>query len=986
LNRLEIHPSVQLAWAIANTEACLSGSEQIEPVHLLLAFLKIIDGAFHRDAEQIDLSPAAATELKAIRVEGRQILGLPDEEITQLRRSMRKSLRPAEVERPIGMLHRSPRSRDIFNRGAALAAEEHASSLTLLHLLKATLLYPSPDVSGLLPAPRPQKPSLDWETRVNQFAERFQLTRITLVLTDMENSMSVKRRFGDLESAKIFRAHDNMIREQLVKCQGAKEIKTIGDSFLLTFVSESEAIRFALTIQSGLRKHPYLSRIPVKVRVGIHVGEVLWKGVQGGSLSDPIFGIAIDTTARIASLAVGDQVLTDREVYENTSGDIPATLPSELGPVQWLPHGPYHLKGLDVPVEIFEIGEAGKAAFVRPKASTKAGPLAFDSGCFSKKPVSKERAPQPSVEMFGRDLTALARQGRLTSVVGRNKEIKLLSRHLQRTTKRNVILIGNAGVGKTALVEGLAQQCASTSPPPFLGMLRIVQINIADLVAGTKYRGDMEKRVQGIVQEATSDPNLILFLDEVHLLIKAGSAGTEAPLDVANILKPALARDDFRCIGATTTEDFERYLKNDSAFIRRFQVLRVSEPSPDNALQICRQWAHRIEAIQQVVFDEEAIEASVILSEARIRDRSLPDKAIDLLENAATLVKVSSLTQRGKAPTKGLPRIARRHIEAVLEEEYGIVAGISGLLDPGKVLPAMRAELVGQDMAIATLMEALGALSAKTGAVPRPLGVLMFTGPTGVGKTFAAECLARVSSGVGGASHQVLGRFNMSEYKEHHELARLIGAPPGFVGHEQPGALFRFAQSNPEGLILLDEMDKAHPEIQDYFLQIFDKAEATDSRGRKADFRQHLFVMTCNIVAGGQVREIGFGADRKKSDTDRLDAGLRQHFRREFLARIDGIIPFRPLCFDAYQDLFARRMRVLEEELARRYSVGLVMPNDVRRVLCEFCAGQEEGARGFLKLFERTLTVPLFQQLGVSPTPGTIHVDWIERRASFTRQ
>lgn len=560
--------------------------------------------------------------------------------------------------------------------------------------------------------------------------------------------------------------------------------------------------------------------------------------------------------------------------------------------------------------------------------------------------------------------------------------MKTLARYLQRTTKRNAVVIGEAGVGKTAVVEGLAQRLAAPEAPDYLKRLRIVQVSVGDLVAGAAHRGDMEERVQGVLEEATSDPDLVLFFDEIHLVMKAG-AGSGAPLDVANLLKPALARDDFRCIGATTTEEFERHIKPDAAFLRRFQVLRLTEPSEAEALEVCRAWARRIEEMQEVVPEDEAVGAAVSLSARLIRGRALPDKAIDLLENAAAVVKVSSLSFRNVAPSKEKPRVRRAQVEAALEEQYGISVRAATALEPARIEAALKAELVGQNAAVAAIVDTLAGLGAKEGSRAGTLGVLLFTGPTGVGKTFAAECLARA---LGGGERPGLGRFNMSEFKDRHELGRLTGAPPGFVGHEQAGALFRHVEANPQGVVLLDEMEKAHAEIQDYFLQVFDQGEALDSRGRKADFRRQLFVMTCNVGAEKAAEAIGFqrGEAARESAQEALLESLRRHFRREFLARVDRIVEFRALAAEDYARLFERRTAQLAAEVEGREGTRLEIGKEVGDRLAAAAAEQGEGGRGFLRLFERMLAAPLERYLREKGKPARVRVDWTGEGPSFS--
>jgi len=534
--------------------------------------------------------------------------------------------------------------------------------------------------------------------------------------------------------------------------------------------------------------------------------------------------------------------------------------------------------------------------------------------------------------------------------------MKLLARYLNRTIKRNVILHGEAGVGKTAIVEGLAQRLCAAEAPDFLRRLRIVQLNVADLLADTRFRGELESKLQRILSECTSDPDLILFLDEVHLVMGAG-AGGESPLDLANILKPALARDDFRMIGATTTEEFERHVKKDAAFLRRFQILQVQEPSEAEALLVLGQWAKRIQELQGVEIGAEALQAAVSLSARLIRGRALPDKAIDLLENAAVFVKVSSLSHRAAAAGKDRPKVGRPEIAAVLEEQYGISVSAQDALDPDAVGAAFRSELVGQEGAISGVVDTLRSLRLRETGTPRPLATFLFTGPTGVGKTLAAEILARSLFG----TSQALCRLNMNEFKERHELARLIGAPPGFIGHGQQGALFRFLESHPQGLVLLDEMEKCHEEIQDYFLQIFDKGEARDAHGRPADFRRIVFVMTCNL--GSAPTLAGFGAAAQPSRSapgDLPERELREEFREEFLGRIDRIVSFRALGPKEFLALLERRLQALAQDLEKQ-GIRLEVDPQAREPLAAACSAPGLGARGFVHEFETRVQTPVLE-------------------------
>ena len=584
------------------------------------------------------------------------------------------------------------------------------------------------------------------------------------------------------------------------------------------------------------------------------------------------------------------------------------------------------------------------------------------------KPLTTERPQTPLLDSMGRDLSDLARRKKLPPIVGRAKEITAMARHLQRTTKRNVLIIGEAGVGKTAIVEGLAQRLAAADAPDFLSVLRILQINVSDLIAGTKYRGDMEERLRKLIEEATSDPNLVLFFDEIHLMVSGSSE-----MDTANILKPALTREDFRCIGATTVDEYEKYLKDDPAFVRRFQLVRVEEPSPEEAVQICSTWARRIEERQGILFTEAAIAAAVKLSDALIKNRSLPDKAIDLLENAATSAIVSTLTFHPRAISKETPTIDVADIEATLEEQFGVTVTADRTLNVQAAGEALRSTVVGQNAAIDEILNTLSALGAAAEDSPRPMGIFMFTGPTGVGKTLAAECLGQALFGQG------FVRFNMKEYKESHDISRMTGAPPGFIGHQHSGALFRFVEVHPRGLILLDEVEKAHPDILDYFLQIFDKGEALDSRGRAAHFRNHLFVMTSNVgTPAKQKRAIGFGEKGEPDDAGgraALEQALAARFRREFLGRIDRIVDFEQFKPESYALLLDNWLGRFLAMAERVHGLRLVVRDEVKSELAALGAKQDKGARGFVRMLEQMFHPPFKELISSAPPQGDIKVE-----------
>jgi ATP-dependent Clp protease ATP-binding subunit ClpC len=777
-----LHPSILLVWTLANRSACLSGSERIHPVYFLLACLEVMDDAYQPEASQMGFDAQALDTIRQSAAECRELSGLPTDELTKARRSLRRTLLEGATPLPMQMLHRSDDSRAIFNQAARRAADLGDSELTMTHVFRLLLENLPSEASGLLTS-LPASPITDF-------------------------------------------------------------------------------------------------------------------GSGGKSESSP--------SGSTTSAAVRNR---------------------------------------------------GKAA----------------------------KSKTPILDELGRDLTELARAGSLPAVVGRVPEMTAIARYLVRTSKRNVIIVGDAGVGKTAVVEGLAGHLARPNAPEFLRRLRIVQISVSDLVAGTKYRGDMEERLQRLIAEVNAEPNIVLFLDEIHLVMKSGGAG-ESPMDIANILKPALAKDTFRCIGATTTEEFERYIKDDAAFLRRFQVLRLAEPSPSEAVEICRSWAARIEGIQSVHFEDEAISAAVELSLQFIHGRSLPDKAIDLLENAAAFVKVSSLTFSDQ-PVEDQSVIRRVDIENVLEEQYGIPVRQISQPDPARIGAALKAAVFGQDEAIESVVDSLRMLEGQRQVEPnRPYGIFLFLGPTGVGKTFMAEQLA---TALYGDSRTSICRINLNEYKESYDIARLIGAAPGLIGHDRQGVLFQFIEGHPQGLFLLDEVEKAHPEIQDFFLQIFDKGEAIDTRGRKANFRPYLFILTANIESSTEKGALGFAPAvapvKGKPGKGKRSAELTRAFRPEFLGRIDRIVTFGQLKEADYHTLLGKSLERLAAASMAEYEIQITMDPDSQLAFAAACTAQPDGARGFERLFQHLLAVPLREFLAAGFEGETLHIRWDGETASFSQ-
>uniref|UniRef100_A0A7S1X2V6 Clp R domain-containing protein n=1 Tax=Tetraselmis chuii TaxID=63592 RepID=A0A7S1X2V6_9CHLO len=513
----------------------------------------------------------------------------------------------------------------------------------------------------------------------------------------------------------------------------------------------------------------------------------------------------------------------------------------------------------------------------------------------------KKAGKKSVLKECGIDLTAEAELGKLDPLIGRHKEVDRMMRILVRRRKSNPCLLGDPGVGKTAVVEGLAQRIIARDVPANLQGKRLISLQLGLLVADTKYRGEFEERLKNVLEEVTADPRIILFIDELHMLMGAGGAGDDAGMDAANLLKPALARGDFCCIGATTVEEYRKYVEKDAALERRFQPITIWEPSTTEAIEIIGGLAFRYETHHGVKFSPQAINAAVRLSQRYIADRFLPDKAIDLMDEAGAMIQLRAALMGEDGEGKKSPRVEEDDIADIVAEWTGIPvarlnqtdsAALKGLED------SLHERVVGQDEAISAVARAIRRARTGLASGTRPVASLLFCGPTGVGKTELVKAVAQTVYG----SEEAMVRIDMSEYMESFSASRLVGPPPGYVGYEEGGQLTDAVRRKPFTVILLDEIEKAHPDVFNILLQVLEDGRLTDGKGRVVNFTNAMLIMTSNI-GSSEILESFDDAEQEDATTaagyrniQRLVATqLGRQYRPEFLNRLDEIIVFRPL-------------------------------------------------------------------------------------------
>ena len=933
----KISSDTTLAWQIAVWEAGIAKHQYIEKEHILIGICSLEKVLMHGGRIKLDSQTRQALQVEYKAIE--DVLHEYKIDSTHLRRKVRDKLEEGNYQHTEQVIHRSEACKEVFKRAEEFAVS--AGDISCIHLLAAILKEPGDIISSVLE--ETDIKLLDLREQVFACAKKWKPTQ------PVDNYLDKHK--IDLDDA--YNLPDTLSQE-------ANQILTLAQQEserLMHFYLGAEHIFIALTkVENGLTqavlKHVNLD--PNQLRDKIH--EILVRG-DGNRYWDGLF---ITPRCRTILKSAEEEALRRESQVEEQDLLLSILKEEESIPVRVL--RTMNDDSIQVMIKLIEQGEVEtgekKIPFIEQQPVTPATSL---------------------LEKYGSDLTQLAKEGKYNKIIERRDEILDLIQTLTRETKNNAILIGEAGVGKTAIVKGLAIRIASGNLTPELIGKRVIELDMALLTAGTKYRGEFEERLTGIIKEA-SNPDIILFIDEIHTLVGAGAA--EGSMDASNILKPALAGEEIKCIGATTVTEYRKYIEKDPALERRFRPIMVEEPSIEAAKKILEGLREKLEQHPHVKITDGAIKAAVELSARYLLDRRLPDKAIDLLDSAYSKKKVPVLSMHGKMPEAESIEVNAEDIAEVLSQWTGLPVKKLSEEEQDKLIHMekfLQERVVGQDEAIEKVSRRIRMARAGLLSHDRPIGVFLFLGPSGVGKT---ELTKTLSVFLFDSEKQMI-RLDMSEYMEKHSISRLIGAPPGYIGHEEEGQLTGALRIKPYSVVLLDEVEKAHPEVFDLFLQVFDEGRLTDSKGRTVDAKNAIFIMTSNI--GSEVYFRGPKID-KENQTEEILKKVKSVLRPEFFNRIDEIIIFNSLSLENINKIAQIMLENFNSHL-KESGISFHFNQNVTEFICEYC-DPAYGARQLEREIEKMVMHPLSDKIlrGDFTQGDVITIDATNGEITFTKE
>lgn len=974
--------AVRLVWNIAASKARSTKYQFIENEHLFAGICSLEDIVKH-GRKKTKFNPQQWTAIHKEYEVLETIRQGFSATWSDLRRKAEQRLGEGSFQHSGKIVHRSNKCKKTFEYAKKL--DKVTGVISCIHLVAAIMKDPGNIINAVLWKYHIE-PTLLWQRAYRYIHEQFvnspleksitgisskvvgletmevlylpkDVHTLTIMYCAITDPATLRLKLGESEFCRKSSFYEKVVEKTVRKKEAGEVIKSSGDGLFVVFSNPKVAVERALEIESVF-----------------HQDEIIYPviSIHSGKIDDP--SLLLEDTYRIANLAEKGHILVCQEVHKAISKAFSTKI------VEYNHLSPDYSYFVKRSIKVFEICSSN---FIQPTAephikTTISGKK--DAVDKIEKTLDKSSAstrPLPNLHylnQFGRDLVQEALEGKLGLFIGRRDELLQVIQTLARKTKNQPVLVGEAGVGKTAVVEALAVRIAQGKDPHVLEGKRIIELNVGALLAGTHWRGDLEKRLTEIIKEARAHPEVILFIDEIHSLMIKGSSDESAPM-IANVLKPALSSGDVQIIGASTIDEYRRYIEADPALERRFEKIIIKEPDSEETLIILKGVRPKLERHHQAHITDQALSAAIELSVRFDTDHRLPDKAIDLVDRAAAQSRIPALSMElKKIKGEGKDTIVYVGSKAevtdvdvahVLSKKVGvpleIITGQLEGMSRSRLLELecfLKKNLIGQDKAVERVCQRLIIAYSGLGDRRGPLSVLLLIGPTGVGKTELARLLTQFLFG----DESGMIRLDMSEYMDGHDFTRLIGSPPGYSDHEKEGQLTGSLRTKPYSLVLLDELEKAHPSIFDLFLQVFDEGRITDSKGRTVDARNAIFIMTANIMAEEQ-KSIGFSSPMIEASKSELIGELEKYFRSEFLNRIDEVIVFDRLDEQGIKKILRLILNEIVDQIHEQHGIEIHIEEKVEEFLSRTGYNPQYGVRELRRTVETHVEIPLSRLL-----------------------